>query len=82
VCQPLPLGAAVPAELADEEDAFEDDDGFVGDPSEVELDDESEDDEDDEDDEDEDATWSPEPDAAAASPPFVLDELVLRLSVR
>ena len=76
MCQPLPLGAAVPAELADEEDAFEDDDGFVGDPSEVELDDESEDDE------DEDATWSPEPDAAAASPPFVLDELVLRLSVR
>jgi hypothetical protein len=76
VCQPRPLGAAVPAELADEEDAFEDDDGFVGDPSEVELDDESEDDE------DEDAAWSPEPDAAAASPPFVLDELVLRLSVR
>jgi hypothetical protein len=76
VCQPRPLGAAVPAELADEEDAFEDDDGFVDEPSEVELDDESEDDE------DEDATWSPEPDAAAASPPFVLDELVLRLSVR
>ena len=81
MCQPRPLGAAVPAELADEEDAFEDDDGFVGDPSEVELDDESEDDDEDED-EDEDAAWSPEPDAAAASPPFVLDELVLRLSVR